>query len=258
MARVILEHVGSAGALIIKQATRDQEILKPLGPVGSSYDDKVAAAITAFKTLEKDHGGCAVIWETDGRSVLDALNGNVAKAASHTQRLQEATQARLQEDFRIEAVWVPSHCRIPENEKVDKLANAAVSRGFIEHNRAFVLLEVARTLSKQKQQSMLVSLEGRLDDALHLATRKAEALLNQLLAHCSPLVRSFRISGGYDPLYKYFSIGVPETFEHLMECCPGRRKARRKYFGGTRLSIADLCNPHPKKALGFLLDVGLV
>ena len=236
----------------------DQELLRPLGPVGSSFDAEVAAAITSFETLGREQRDSTVIWATDSRSLLEALNGNVAKAASHTQRLWEVIRSRLHEVFRIEAVWVPSHCGIPENERADKIANAAVAREFIEHNRAVVPFEVARTLSKQKQQSSLVSLEDSLDETLHLTTRKAEIVLNQLVAQCSPLVRSFRTSAEYDPICKDCSIGVPETVEHLMERCPGRRNARRKHFGGSRLSIADLCNQHPKQVLGFLLDVGLL
>ena len=79
MARVIPECIGGAGALMITHVKKDQELLRPLGPVGSSFDAEVAAEITAFETLRREERGSTVIWATDSRSLLDALNENVAK-----------------------------------------------------------------------------------------------------------------------------------------------------------------------------------
>ena len=60
------------------------EVTMPL--VGPSYDAELAAAIAVFGR-PIPHGSRYILWTTDSRSLIDALRGNIFKAAGQSQIL---------------------------------------------------------------------------------------------------------------------------------------------------------------------------
>ncbi len=99
----------------------------------------------------------------------------------------------------------------------------------------------------------------KLPDELNLSKRRAEAVLQQLIKHCSPLFADFHHgrNGGdvrpYDPVCSACPHGLHETIEHMILRCPGRAVSRRKVIGriGNK-SVEELCREKPIEVLRFL------
>ena len=120
-------------------------------------------------------------------------------------------------------IWTPSHCGVLENEKADLLASRAISEPKLEHAQHPVPFLVVKTITKNNQVPILSCFHSYDEDIqqLNVSTRKAEVVLNQIWANCSPLVRKFHTGGGeYDPICKLCTMEVPEDVEHLFKHCP--------------------------------------
>ncbi len=98
-------------------------------------------------------------------------------------------------------------------------------------------------------------------DELTISTRRAEAILHQLTANCSPLVADFHYgctgNGNdlmpYNPVCTACQYGVKETVEHVILRCSGRAISRHKYIERIRAkTVEELCREKPLEVLRFL------
>ena len=132
------------------------------------------------------------MWATDSKSLIDALSGDISKAGDHTQLVWRAIEIHLNKGTEISAVWVSTHCGIPENEQADKLANTGCRRKFSDHLVRSIPYEVVKLLTRARNPVDLVCLQN--DDLvkhLPISRRLAGVVLNQLRAICSPLLKTF-------------------------------------------------------------------
>ena len=150
--------LGGARIFIQNASGSTNEISLHLGATFASYDAETAAAINAFLILPPSSNK-TLLQATDSRSILEALLGNISKAANQTQLLWKVIQRHLHCGTRIEAVWVPSHCGIRENERADSLADAAISLPLQRHAPTPVPYEAVRTMTKKKQMSLLSTID---------------------------------------------------------------------------------------------------
>ena len=198
------------------------------------------------------------MWATDSKSLIDALSGDISKAGDHTQLVWRAIERHLNKGTEISAVWVPAHCGIPENEQADKLANAGCRRKFSDHHVRSIPHEVIKSITRARNPVDLVCLQN--DDLvkhLPISRRRAEVVLNQLRASCSPLLKTFRTSEKHEPNCTACTMNVADTVEHFIKRCPGRIRERRKNLGReSRLSVEELCTKHPHRILGYINDMG--
>ena len=220
----------------------------------------MAATIAFQKVIPRQTHITHILWATDSRSLLDALSGNTTKASGITQHLWRTITTWLDKGTRITAIWTPSHCGISENERADKLANEAVQKSASEHRLNSTSFEVIRSSAKVRKTPHLVYINHTaLTETVNITQRRAEVLLNQLLANCSPLFRTFRTSEKYEPKCMKCNLNVKETVEHLFQRCPGRSRNCRKHLGSiSRASLDEICAKFPIETLGFLQDEGLL
>ena len=149
---------------------------------------------------------------------------------------------------------------ISENERAEKLANEAVKKPASENRLNSTPFQfIIRSSAKVRKTPHLVYIDHTaLTETVNITQRRAEILLNQLLANCSPLVRTFRTSEKYEPKCMKYNLNVKETVEHLLKRCPGRSRNRRKHLGSiNRASLDEICAKFPMEILGFLQDEGL-
>jgi ribonuclease HI len=108
----------------------------PNGLVACSFAAEIAGIMLAMDALlgmlEGAGAGAdlsAVHLFCDSRAALDVLSGR-AKSAAYTSLCNAATALldRLQHLVPVSFYWIPSHCGIPENERVDAAAKAALAR----------------------------------------------------------------------------------------------------------------------------------
>ena len=255
----IATNIGGAGIVISPPSGPQIELSHPLGATYSSFNAELEAAIVAFGNLQVQRAS-SILWATDSRSVLEALDGNISKASDRVQQLWRQIARLVNIGISVTALWVPLHCGLSENEKADFLANKTIKMAFEQRSKSHIRYEEVKALTRQRQSTRLLCIEdvdpGKQKD---YRARRVEVVLNQLRAGYSPLVRTFRTADAYDPTCMACPMGTPETVDHLLRRCIGRASARRKHFRvQSRLDIEDLCTKYPQQVLGFLLDVGLL
>ena len=135
----------------------------------------------------------SILWATDSRSELEALDGNISKASDQVQQLWRQIARLVNIGLSVTALWVPSDCGLSENEKADFLANKAIKMPFKQHSKSHIRYEEVKELTRQRQPTRLLCIKdvypGKQKDYL---AHRVEVVLNQLPAGCSPLVRTFR------------------------------------------------------------------
>ncbi len=125
-------------------------------------------------------------------------------------------------EVNIDGIWIPSHCRLPKNDAADELARRGIlESGLLVRQDIPFAMEAARSIIKPTMRTNIVRISP-LPDELTLSNRRAEAIIHQLMANCSPLVADFHRGRNGDDLVPYKSVctacqyGVKETVEHLL------------------------------------------
>ena len=121
-----------------------------------------------------------------------------------------------------------------EKDKDNLLASRAIYEPKLKQAQHPEPFSVVKMITKNNQVHILSCVHSDDEDLqkLNMLTRKAEVVLNQIRANCSPFLWKFHTRGGeYDPICKSCFMEVPEDVEHLFEHCPGRRQERQKQFG---------------------------
>ena len=196
------------------------------------------------------------MWATDSKGLIDALGADIS---DHAQLVWRAIERHLHEGTEVSAVWVPAHCGIPENEQADKQANAGCRRTFSDHHVRNIPHKAVKSLTRVRKPADLNCLRnGDLVKHLPILRRRAEVVLNQLCANCSPLLKTFRTSKKYEPICTACTMNVPDTIDHFIKRCPGQAPERRAHFGREhRPFVEELCTKHPHQSLGYINDMGL-
>ena len=57
---------------------------------------------------------------------------------------------------KVKGVWVPLHCVLSYNDRVDKLANAEIRLPFLERHIAIIPYKVVESFSKSRTGSWLI------------------------------------------------------------------------------------------------------
>ncbi len=122
------------------------------------------------------------------RSCIDALTGRPRKYGGIMQKLWESLENIMSREVDIECIWLPSHCGLPKNDAADGLDR----RGILESNLLIqqvvpLALESAQSLTKPTVRNSIVRVYS-LPGELTISSRRAEAVLHQLLTNCGPLV----------------------------------------------------------------------
>ena len=120
--------------------------------------------------------------------------------------------------------------------------------------------KMSNTILKPKlHQSFLTIPE--IPKELRLSFRRAEAVLNQLITDCSPLVATFHTSNepSFDPICRKCHLSVRETVEHLLIRCCGRKHSILSWLGyNGRKTVEETCREQPLQVLQFLNNEGLL
>ena len=91
----------------------------PAGELCSSFQAECIAMEKALDWVAENAGDCAVI--TDSKSMWMALKSDNWKEKDH--HLAEIKNKVNEISSKITLLWVPSHCKIPGNDRADELAN---------------------------------------------------------------------------------------------------------------------------------------
>ncbi len=96
MYRTIPSQVGGAGVLVLRGDESVAKLALAAGAVGASFDAEAFAAILAFQEISElaITRGSTVRWFTDGRSCIDALNGQPRKYGDMMRKLQYGIVSR--------------------------------------------------------------------------------------------------------------------------------------------------------------------
>ncbi len=125
-------------------------------------------------------------------------------------------------------------------------------------------MESARSIIKPTVQTNVIRVPS-LPDELNISNRRAEAVLHQIMANCSPFVADFHHQSCGDEVLPYNPVcssclhGVKETVEHLLLRSAGSAVARRKHIGriGDK-AVEELCREKPLEVLRFLKNEKLL
>eukprot|EP00737_Agarophyton_chilense_P003394 gb/GEZJ01003973.1/.p1 GENE.gb/GEZJ01003973.1/~~gb/GEZJ01003973.1/.p1 ORF type:complete len:197 (-),score=26.70 gb/GEZJ01003973.1/:332-922(-) len=119
------DNVGSAAYKIWRCSSgeTEKEVL-PAGVNIRSYTEEIRPMNAAVTKVSQEEGETVRIF-TDSLVLVQALQGNIRTQCTILQRLALALH-RLREKNTVWVAWVPSHCGIMENERVDQLAKTGL------------------------------------------------------------------------------------------------------------------------------------
>ena len=176
MCRMIPSQIGGAG-ILLQGPNRSRSFSTPVGPVGSSFDAEIKAAIHAFQTVHTFPITDSIRWFTDSLSLVEAIQGNPKGFTQSVQILWESMEQIMKCGTPITAVWIPSHCGLKENEEADKQANAGIDQPLLSHQRVPISAESAKSILKFRPKGTLVTLED-VPDKFPINHRRAEVTIN--------------------------------------------------------------------------------
>ena len=192
MSRNIATNIGGAGIVISPPSGPQIELSYPLRATYAPFNAELEAAMVAFCNTQVQRAS-SILWATDSRSVLEALDGNISKASDRVQQLWRQIARLVNIGISVTALWVPSNYGLSDNEKADFLANKAIKMPFEQHSKSHIRYEEVKALTRQRQPTRLLCIEdvdpGKQKD---YPVRLVKVVLNQLRAGCNPLVRLFR------------------------------------------------------------------
>ena len=251
MCRMIPSQIEGAG-ILLQGPNRSRSFSIAVGPVGSSFDAEIKAAIHAFQTVHIFPITDSIRWFTDSLSLVEAIQGNPKGFTQSVQILRESMEQLMKCGTPITAVWIRSHCGLKENKEADKRANAGIDQPLSSHQRVPISAESAKSILKFRPKGTLVTLED-VPDNFPINHHRAKVTINQLIADCSPLTKAFFKEKNQKRTCARCQTGAVETVEHLMLRCPGRARSRMKFFprlGNT--PVATLCHDNSRQVLEFL------
>ena len=108
---MIPSQIGGAG-ILLQGPNRSRSFSIPVGPVGSSFDAEIKAAIHAFQTVHTFPITDSIRWVTNNLSLVEAIQGNPKGFTQSVQILWESMEQIMKCGTPITAVWIPSHCEL--------------------------------------------------------------------------------------------------------------------------------------------------
>lgn len=207
---------GGAG-VYIEYPHKSRDMIKtPTGKFCNNYDAEIQAIrVAAEKLLNSSPGPRPVVFLTDARSVLQALQSG--KLTDLQKPLIE-----LSNQHRVTMQWIPSHCGIPGNERADQLAK----EGAAEDQP-----DVSITYHQKKQMIKATRRpQTPTQDDYHIMNRSEQVIILRLRTGHNRL-RSH--------MYTKFKIGntamctcgqTTQNAEHILQECTEYEISRQAYW----------------------------
>ena len=184
-----------------------------------------------------------MVFLTDALSVLQASeNGKLSKLTTALGQLNY---------LRIVLQWIPSHCKIPGNEKADSLAKQGAEK--MQPDRPITFQELKRIVKHKRKP------QNEPPDHYHQLDRKGQTIIFRLRTRHNRL--------NYH-MYNKFKIGHSadcdcghgqQTTEHVLQECTQLQETRNKYWPAEHTMERKLYGPlvELQKTVDYILDSGL-
>ena len=195
---------------------------------------------------------------------LSALQELINPYSSHpiVQRILTIHQALINNNTRIDFIWVPAHSGITGNESVDAAArNATTQQETIYYKipSKDILTSIKQVISEnwqnlwnqQKNKNHLHQIKKSIlpwPNYQILRSRREESIITRLRLGHSGLTHSFIFLKLFPPTCQLCSSDAILTVHHLLSECP----AAVKEFGGIRIKTLITDPPYIQKVLNFL------
>lgn len=168
-----------------------------------------------------------VLFCTDSKSPVDAVKNKATDTSSKRKRLNVILGHSVM-------LWIPAHCRIPGNERVDELAKEATGMEEAQKPtsykcaRSYIKREFKDRLPQHKRSAEVYENISYSRDREVSGTRKEMVMLARLRSGHSYLMAAYRnlMSPSDDPICPICEEDA-QTVEHWMLECPGTISQRR-------------------------------